>query len=194
MLEKLTVAIASSLLLLLMAPVSVSAGELKEIFWILSDSWKITETNSKTAPPQPGAKTQPAVVYPNFTVEVQSGGKVRKYSVNMRLLAQTTHTDTAGAVSYQLKLTDYLKGLKSLSKADILIKLGTEKQNGLLEVVGVWQFNSQQAWNRATNQGSEIMNLSAPQVRKFGSADAYKAELIKRTQSQWAQLDSRKNK
>lgn len=183
---------ACSLLVLLIAPLAALAQDSKDTFWLLSNSWKLLETSPK-ASGGPNAKPAP-VGYPYFDVEVNDGTKVRKFPVNLLLLAQTTNCDTTSAVTYKLAMIDYLKGVKKLSNTDALIKLGSVKPNGPLEVSGIWQFDSEQAWKKATTQGSQIMNLSAVEVRKYGSARSYKAELVKRTKSQWTKIDARKAK
>lgn len=192
MFGKLTRSIVCSLALLLIAPLCASAQELKETFWLVSKSWKIVESK---APASKSTTAKIALVsYPSYDLEVQDGGKLRKFPVNLLMLAHTTSCDTTSETTYKLAMIDYLKGVKKLSNVDGLIKLGSFKQNGPLEVAGIWQFNSEQAWKKAITQGSQIMNLSASQVRQYGSADSYKAELIKRTKSQWTQIDSRKTK
>lgn len=193
MFEKLILPIAFSIVLSLIAPLSSSAQELKDTYWLISSSWKLVETKAKSASPAAAGKNLP-VTYPSFDVEVQEGGKLRKFPVNLLMLAHTTNCDTASEVTYKLAMIDYLKSVKKLSNTDALIKLGSYKQNGPLEVAGIWQFDSDQAWKKAIAQGSQIMNLSASEVRKYGSANSYKAELVKRTKSQWAQIDSRKVK
>jgi hypothetical protein len=193
MFGKPTRSIACSLALLLVAPLCASAQELKETFWLISKSWKLVESKASSPSTSKGstAKTLP-ITYQSFELEIQDGNKLRKFPVNLLMLAHTTSCDTTSEATYKLAMIDYLKGVKKISNADALIKLGSNKQGGPLEVAGIWQFNSEQAWKKAITQGSQIMNLSASQVRQFGSADSYKAELVKRTKSQWTQIDSRK--
>ncbi len=175
-----------------------------ETYWMISNSWKIIESNTKDASPAsraPGGKStsssaasaKPSTASsPSFVVELQEGGRPHRFPVNILLLAQNTNSDSIATGNYRLSMREYLKGLKLLKDADALVKLGSVKTNGSLEVVGIWLFNSNQAWKKATSQGSQILNLNAAEVQRYASAEGYKSELVKRTKAQWIKINARK--
>lgn len=196
MFKKLVLSIVCSLVISLLAPVVVFADPVpkSETYWMISNAWKIIESNNKDASPvprAPGAKST-SLSSPGFAVELQEGGRPHRFPVNILSLAHNTNSESIATGNYQLSMREYLKGLKLLKDADALVKLSSVKPNGSLEVVGIWLFNSNQAWKKATSQGSQILNLNAAEVQRYASAEGYKSELVKRTKAQWIKINARK--
>lgn len=173
------------------AMANYTSAEEKEVFWILSDDWKIVERAPVKVGLTPAEKAANTEV--GYSINVQYGKKPHNFPVDVFLLARNVNSDSIAAGRYKSAMQDYIRSLKTFQNEDVLLKLSSPRVNGPLSLTGIWPFNADNAWNKALIQGSQIMNLSAGEVKRFGSANAYKDELISRTKSKWAQIESRKS-
>ncbi len=164
----------------------------KEVFWVLTNSWKIVDRPAVKVGQTSTDKMTSLGTESGYSINVTNGSKSLFLPVNIFLLAHNVNSDSICTGKYKAEMKDYLRSLKAFEKSEVLIKLTALKVNGPVQVSGIWPFNGENAWRKALGQGSQILSLSPAEVKKFGSAKAYKEELLKRTAQQWPKIESRK--
>jgi hypothetical protein len=148
-----------------------------EDYTVIPDSWKLTKSN-------------PAGDFDRL--EAVHNGKAHVWTIDRFLLAARTDSNTICTGSYMTFTKGYLEQLSaSPAGTTIRVEVVGSKKDGSLEVAGVWSVDFRKAWERAIQQGSRVLNISAEQVRALKSPEAYESKLREFSKQQWDLIGSR---
>ncbi len=188
-----------ALALLLVHPTYASymPPEELESYWFISNSWKISDRPLNSAVDAVGEKSGPvpdgrilqASAQP--VVEVTVSDRQYRFPIDLFLLAHYTNSDSICVGDYRATMKKYIEQLREKPPTKAMIRLSVLKKNGPLMVSSITRFDAKRTWDRAIQEGSQILDLSAAKVRQLKSADGYEAELMKRSQSQWELIKTR---
>lgn len=166
-----------------------------ESYWFLSSSWKFSgqHGNQVLAMPdgQVRASQKQAVVSDEPVVEVRQNDRVYRFPVDVFMLAHFTNSDSICTGDYRSTMAKYMSELQESAPKKVMIRLSVLAKNGPLKVTSIRPFDSKRSWDRAIQEGSHILNLSAEKVRTLKSADGYEAALMKQSLEQWSLIESR---
>jgi len=107
------------------------------------------------------------------------------------LLADRTDSNTICTGTYKTFTRGYLEGLNAHPDSPVRVEVVTEKKGDTLKVAGVWPVDFQQSWQRAIQQGSHVLNLSAEKVRELKSPEGYERKLREFSEQQWELVGGR---
>lgn len=167
-------------------------------FTVLEEKWEFIEGTDSKANNHIGnilATHGPAKGDPNkaYTLELDHGGKKLRFPIDRFMLAHYTDSNTICTGNYLAFTEKYLEELRTKKpRTELLVRLASVgDKKAPPTVVGVWSFNAQTSWDKAIQQGSHALNLSAEKVRALGSAAGYKEALLKQSKKAWSEYDTR---
>jgi hypothetical protein len=148
-----------------------------ERFMVMPDSWTLQKSS-------PGGDFD--------KLHVTHKGKTYEWPIDLFLLADRTDSNTICTGSYKQFTKGYLESLSaSKSNAPVRVEVITNKTGEPLRVAGVWSVDFKESWNRAIQQGSRVLNMSAEQVRAFKTPEMYEKRIRQQSEDQWNLVDKR---
>jgi len=169
----------SAILLVVYAGITINGAaianyilpRLAEDYSVIPDSWKLVKSS----------------FLGDFDrLEVVHKGKTYAWPIDRFLLADRTDSNTICTGSYMSYTREYLITLsRSMQSAPLRVEVVAEKKGDPLKVAGVWLIDFKQSWDRATQQGSHLLNLSAEKVRALKSSEGYEKKAREFSEQQW---------
>lgn len=179
----------------LSASANYIAAPVHDEFTVLTDKWELVEGSAgkpENAASQTSATHGRSVADSpkTYTLEVTYAGKKIHFPVDRFMLAHNTDSNTICTGSYLQFTENYLNELcQHKPRTDLLVTLGSiGSPTAPVSVTGVWSFDTPKAWDRAIQQGSRTLDLSAENVRKLGSAMNYREAIVKASELRWSKF------